>query len=109
MSHTRHTPGPWRVRANPIISLDGDLSHQEDCEEIGSEETDETVAYIPTKVVGPHPPIDSGIANARLIAASPTLLALAEHISLDPYALTPDQWACEARAAIRAATGEERT
>ncbi len=35
-------------------------------------------------------------ANARLIAVAPDLLSLAEAISLDPYALTPDQWATEA-------------
>lgn len=44
--------------------------------------------------------------DAALMAAAPELLALAEAISFDPYALTPDQWANEARQAMADITGE---
>lgn len=35
--------------------------------------------------------------DGRLFAKVDALLTLAEHIAADPYALTPDQWATEAR------------
>jgi len=40
-------------------------------------------------------------ANAALIAAAPSLLNLIECIASAPYSLTPDQWASEARQAMR--------
>lgn len=40
-----------------------------------------------------------------LFAAAPELLRLAEHLARDAYALTPDQWASEAREAIDKAKG----
>lgn len=44
-------------------------------------------------------------ADIALICAAPELLALAKAILFDPYALTPDQWASEARAAMAGITG----
>lgn len=46
-----------------------------------------------------------GHMHKDLLSAAPELLALAKAIALDPYALTPDQWASEARIAIDKAEG----
>ena len=81
----KHTPGPWRV------------GHwQDNGHAIYSEK--------PVGII-----IKGGVseANARLIASVPDLLQLAEDISRDPYALTPDQWATEARVVIDKVEGGE--
>jgi hypothetical protein len=76
---TKHTPGPWRQ--------------------------EETRVYFPNNAGGfcirncPSPE-----ANARLIAAAPELLDIAETIALD--STSPHQWLDELRAAIAKATGE---
>jgi hypothetical protein len=96
----RHTPGPWAI---DTMSLDvftkGDGSRR-------------LIATIPTKGLP-----DTNYANARLIAAAPELLELAQLIIKEWEKPTDgiqkgeliarlSQYSIEARALIRKATGE---
>jgi len=57
--NTSFTNGPWKINGNSIM---GQKPHQIFAR---------TVAFVPD---GPGSPSDEGVANARLIAAAPTLL-----------------------------------
>jgi hypothetical protein len=88
---TKHTPGPWAV-----LSDTGAVG-------VAVGEWKMTAS-----VYGDHPecePDERLAANARLIAAAPDLLDIAETIALD--STSPHQWIDELRAAIAKATGEQ--
>ena len=98
MSNTKHTPGPWTVYAQPQEwpGIDSD-----------------TMSII---IFGEEGDLERGIkgesfteamANARLIAAAPDLLAALEHILADPFTLISKRSTELARAAIAAARGEK--
>lgn len=95
----KHTPGPWsiipdslEIIAKPQTGLGGRFIAQA-LESVIREEGEPIDAiFIKEDIEAP--------ANARLIASAPEMLSLIESISLDPYALTPDQWATEARIVI---------
>lgn len=60
-----HTPGPWRVTAGRIIVQDAGVI-------IGSAAGHPNSGFYPTE--------EEGVANARLIAAAPDLLAVLQKI-----------------------------
>lgn len=94
-----HTKGPWVYdkEYNRIISSkEWFIEPSEDLDGVHT-----TVIETFGAMSGNDP-----AADIALICAAPELLALAEAISLDPYALTPDQWANEARVAMAGIIGK---
>ena len=124
MSAAKHTPGPWRLGAEsgvtqlrPRISILRDVTYVE-----GASPTTYIIGEVgyPT-TTGNTVGAAERLANARLIAASPRLLALAYEFEAfaeaamndaieEGDAMTADTWrerVESARAAIAAATGRE--
>jgi hypothetical protein len=93
---TKHTPGPWRVvqaAALPSGKLRNEFS---------------IVGISGTIAMTPHPRNDDNEANARLIAAAPSLLDTLQMLadaSNDSPVLMADVVGKIARAAIAKATG----
>ncbi len=84
-----HTPGPWIVRCHDMV-YDANNRLVADCENLD-------------KSKRPAPPVESDMANARLIAAAPELLQALEDV-IDLLALSGHDK--KARAAISKARGE---
>lgn len=92
-----HTPGPWRIsKESPTII-------KRDFREIGSDEGELIASAHGYSNSGFFPDGAAAIANARLIAAAPELLAALRNY-VDGCSLSIDALAV-ARAAIAKATG----
>lgn len=96
----KHTPGPWKTPGYDLPNV----------HVYGAGRFPAIVAYCPALVnaggAGTTP--DERVANARLIAAAPELLAALQELCADKYLADPinaDRMA-NARAAIAKATGE---
>lgn len=90
-SETKHTPGPWNYSGPCEMTGRYSIFHNG------------PLAYCGDTTATPG----DGEANARLIAAAPELLALVMDALDDPDVdILGSEWVCDARAAIRKATGE---
>lgn len=67
----KHTPGPWKVR--PQYGIDGKICFE--CIENNAEVGSDNWKTIASTWAGPNP------ANAKLIAAAPTMLAVLHQVS----------------------------
>lgn len=93
--NAKHTPGPW------LVHIDKGGGNWEFT--IRTKTPHNPAGTLGKHIATPNKFLPEIEANAALIAAAPNLLALAKHLAQDPYALTPDQWATEARQAMREA------
>lgn len=101
-----HTPGPWNVGAiaNDLMAgKPGGRFHGIDSENHGA------LAVVVTQMEDDYPPGSSCerlMANARLIAAAPELLAaLQELLDIEGPQPGTSEWAMKASAAVSKATG----
>lgn len=106
-----HTPGPWTVRNYPANETEGDDAEthiQAYADENGEEGA--SLAWVNRWTFGDSPPAAESVANARLIAAAPELLAALEELSaysasdVDANEASFEQAREHARAAIAKAT-----
>ena len=104
MAQAKHTPGPWALGQNPAAIESGSFSNMLVVRPEGEFPHGLWVADCGNHYDPEH------LANARLIAAAPELLAVAQAIaSWDhcwPGNVNLDAIARDARAAIAKATGE---
>ena len=93
---TQHTPGPWTIKFFRSIEPNHALICAEDWHDFAS---------VVVRFCGDDTDDATGLANARLIAAAPDLLAALEELCLAPNKHRPDEYWEAARAAIAKAKG----
>lgn len=92
---TAHTPGPWRIIDGDVYGADAQAAPFTDTKGVRHEDFHDGIVAI----VYRNGESEAGGANARLIAAAPELYAIAERITIDGAAITPELVSA-ARAAI---------
>jgi len=102
---TQHTPGPWIVRYNGSgypAAIDAPDADNRAPGKVGTSITRWNAITLPSS--------EEGQANARLIAASPTMLEALERIvnKFDEGRNVEGHCICDARAAIAKAKGEKQ-
>lgn len=85
---SNHTPGVWKVHYTTDNAIVGERNGLPEC--LGQL----------FDIIGKNGRVTT-LANACLIAAAPELFLLVEHLSENPYLLTPDQWQQEANDIFR--------
>ncbi len=94
---TNHTPGPWVIQRSRTIRPNYAWVCGQDWHEL---------ATVVVRSPGDKKDDATGLANARLIAAAPDLLAALEELCLAPNKHRPEEYWNAARAAIAKAKGE---
>jgi hypothetical protein len=117
---TQHTPGPWKVMADPIkagrdpfhdyryIATSDTMVDFSDVDALSTDEQNEKEWTLESGelICAMRDCVGTQQANARLIASAPELLNLVVNVLPAMVKIDPEgQWVKDARAAIAKATG----